>query len=266
VPADIGGGADEATLEDVAVKTRILEAATELIASSPDADVSTRAVCDAAGISPPALYHHFGDKDGLLRAVVDHGWTRFLESKHKASARNRHLADEIRAGWGNHLQFARENPSLYKLMWSPALSGTSQAAREAHQMLYDMLEGAAARGELRVSVKTAAQIVLAASSGAALSLVSQPELFDDDTFANQLRDAIIAAIAVDADGPKTSKRSGAGATLASTAATLQGKLSTEPNPLTAPERALMQQWLARLADSQPVPPPVPRRRQLKQGH
>jgi AcrR family transcriptional regulator len=247
------------------VKTRILEAAAELIARSSDADVSTRAVCDAAGVSPPALYHHFGDKDGLLRAVVDHGWTRFLESKRKASARNRDVADEIRAGWANHLQFARENASLYKLMWSPAMSSRGEAARQAHQMLHDMLEVAAARGELRVSVETAARMVMAATSGAALSLVSQPELFADDRFADQLRDAVIAAIAVPANGRKTSNRDGSGATLASAAATLQGKLSTEPHPLTSPEHALMLQWLARLADS--VPPPAPRRREgEKQGH
>jgi len=61
------------------VKTRILEAASELIAHSPDADISTRAVGEAAGVTAPTLYHHFGDKEGLLAAVVDFGWTAFLE-------------------------------------------------------------------------------------------------------------------------------------------------------------------------------------------
>ena len=51
------------------VRTRILETAAGLLAQSADADVSTRAVCDAAGVTAPTLYHHFGDKDGLLAAV-----------------------------------------------------------------------------------------------------------------------------------------------------------------------------------------------------
>jgi hypothetical protein len=37
---------------------------------------------------------------------------------------------------------------------------------------------------------------MAAVTGAALSLISQPELFGDDTFATQLREAVIASITV----------------------------------------------------------------------
>jgi len=39
----------------VTVKTRILEAASELLARSADADVSTRAVGEAAGVTAPTL-------------------------------------------------------------------------------------------------------------------------------------------------------------------------------------------------------------------
>ena len=69
-----------------AVKTRILEAAAELIAESPDADISTREVCEAAGVSAPSIYHYFGDKEGLLAAVVDHAVACYLDSKREAAA------------------------------------------------------------------------------------------------------------------------------------------------------------------------------------
>ena len=62
-------------------KARILEVAAELVANSPDGDVSTRAVCEAAGVGAPALYRHFGDKEGLLSAVVDHGYEKYLATK-----------------------------------------------------------------------------------------------------------------------------------------------------------------------------------------
>jgi len=68
------------------VKTRILEAASELLARSADADISTRAVSEAAGVTAPTLYHHFGDKDGLLAAVVDFGWAAFLDRKRTVAA------------------------------------------------------------------------------------------------------------------------------------------------------------------------------------
>src|SRR5271154_1620158 len=116
------------------VKHRILEAASELLARSADADISTRAVSEAAGVTAPTLYHHFGDKEGLLAAVVDFGWAAFLESKLAVAAVvHDHVADDVRAGWDNHLEFARENPSFYKLMWSPAVAAHSGAGREAYQ-------------------------------------------------------------------------------------------------------------------------------------
>ena len=81
------------------VKTRILEAASELLGRSADADISTRAVGEAAGVTAPTLYHHFGDKEGLLTAVVDFGWAAFLESKRATAA----VVHEHRGVTGYHI-------------------------------------------------------------------------------------------------------------------------------------------------------------------
>src|SRR2546423_2977898 len=189
------------------VKTRILEAASELLARSADADISTRAVGEAAGVRAPTLYRHSGDREGLLAAGADFGWAASLESKRTTAAVvHEHVADDIRAGWDNHLEFARENPNFYKLMWSPAVSANSAAFREAFQMLYDRLELGASRGQLGVSVETAARMVMSATTGAALSLISQSDLYGDPTFVTRLREAVIAAVTVAPPAP-TGKRS-----------------------------------------------------------
>jgi len=243
------------------VKTRILEAASELLARSADADISTRAVGEAAGVTAPTLYHHFGDKEGLLTAVVDFGWAAFLESKRTTAAVvHEHVGDDIRAGWDNHLEFARENPTFYKLMWSPAVAANTAAFREAFQMLYDRLELGASRGQLRVSVETGARMVMSAATGAALSLISQPNLFGGQTFATHLREAVIASVTVGADAPPTRSARTSAPTIATTAATLKTKLTVEHTPLTAPERELMQQWLTTLADAPTAAPATPHRR------
>jgi AcrR family transcriptional regulator len=248
------------------VRSRILETAAGLLAQSADVDVSTRAICDAAGVTAPTLYHHFGDKDGLLAAVVDFGWATFLETKLAVAAVvHDHVADDVRAGWDNHLEFARENPGFYKLMWSPAVAAGSRAVREAYQMLYDRLELGAGRGQLRMSAETAARIVLSATTGAALSLISQPDLYGDGTFATQLREAVIAWIVVPQDTAYHQSERQAEPTIASAAATLSSRLTAEDTPLTGPELALMQQWLTTLADAPstalPAPPhPRPLRR------
>jgi len=247
----------------VSVKTRILDVAADLLAHSAVADLSTRAVCDAAGVTPPTLYHHFGDKDGLLAAVVDFGWAHFLETKRAVAAVvHEHVADDIRAGWNNHIDFARENPNFYKLMWSPDVAPTSAAVREAHQMLLDRMELGASRGQLQVSPQTATRMIMAAVTGAALSLITQPELFENDAFATQLREAVICSI-VTGEPASRSQRSRRAApkepTLTTAAATLSSKLHTETTPLTDAERVLMQQWLATLADAPAVAPTQVRR-------
>ena len=239
-----------------AVKTRILEAAAELIADSPDAEVSTRAVCEAAGVSAPSIYHYFGDKEGLLSAAVDYSVSRYLESKREAAtAVHDDVADDLRAGWDNHLQFARENPGMYRLLWTPAVARESRAAAEGHETLRMVLERGASRGQLRMSTDTATRVVMAAVTGAALSTVSQPELFGDGRFAETLREAVIAAVVVSGSNKPASQRgkktNSPEPTLASTAATLQSKLDHQPTPLTEAEHALMQQWLSTLADTPP---------------
>jgi AcrR family transcriptional regulator len=237
----------------VTVKTRILEAAAELVAQSADADISTRAVCEAAGVTAPTLYHHFGGKEGLLAAVVDFGLVSFLESKRAAVAVvHEHVADDIRVGFDNHLEFARDNPNFYKLMWAPGpASANGAAVGEAFRILRERLELGAGKGQLRVAVETATRMILSAVTGAALAAIYQPELFDDLAYAVQLREAVIAAVTVPADR-LAAERPAAGATgptIATAATTLKSKLTVEEVPLTAPERALMEQWLTTLADA-----------------
>ncbi len=235
------------------VQIRVIEAAAALLAESVDGDVSTREICDAAGVTAPTLYHYFRDKESLLRAVVDFGWTKFLESKRTVAAVvHDHIGDDIRAGWHNHIEFAQKNPNFYRLMWSPGVAPNSVALRDAHRILYDRMKLGASRGQLRVSPAMAARIVMSATVGAALALITQPEYYTDDSFAKQLLEAVIAFVTVGTatNGKGRSRRAAPqSTTLASVAATLSSKLESEPNPLAPAERQLMQQWLTALADT-----------------
>jgi hypothetical protein len=134
-------------------------------------------------------------------------------------------------------------------------------------MLYDRLELGAGRGQLRMSAETASRIVLSATTGAALSLISQPDLYGDGTFATQLREAVIAWITVPQDAASAARQPERGAepTIASAAATLSSRLAAEDTALTGPETALMQQWLTTLADAPSAAPPAPPRRSQRSG-
>lgn len=55
---------------------RILEAAIEGLS---EGRLSIAGVCERAGVGPPALYHHYGNKEGLLAAVVEAVGRSWLE-------------------------------------------------------------------------------------------------------------------------------------------------------------------------------------------
>ncbi|WP_153033172.1 TetR/AcrR family transcriptional regulator [Amycolatopsis sp. YIM 10] len=218
-------------------RTSILVAAAELLAASPVSDVSTRAVCEAAGVGAPTLYRHFGDKEGLLSAVVDYGFERYLAGKRAAKASTDPVRD-LRDGWESHVAFAVRNPAFYRLMHSPAVTTPPEAAAEALRLLTDVLDRCAAAGRLRVPPPVAAQMVMSANVGFALMLLTQPGSFDPAT-STRVRDAIHAAILTDA--PATGNGTAAAATRL--AALLPESTSDALSPA---ETALLREWLTRL--------------------
>lgn len=249
-------------------KARILEVAAELVANSPDGDVSTRAVCEAAGVGAPALYRHFGDKEGLLSAVVDHGYETYLTAK-----RNRGLGtdpvQDLRDGWDTHTDFALRNPNLYRLMNSPAMRTPPAAALESHRILTADLRRAAEQGKLRLAPELAAQMIMSANVGVSLMLVSRPTTFTDETLSRRIRDAVHAVVFTpEVMGPETTpagdeeagaeeggggaEEAGAEEVLPATATHLAALLRRTPRPdFTPGESALLGEWLDRLSNTTP---------------
>lgn len=125
----------------------MLEAAEALLDASPDGDISTRAVCEAVGVGAPVLYRLFGDKAGLLIAVVDHGFDRYLATK-RAATPSADPVDDLRSGWDTHVAFALAHPTVYRLMYSPGLATVPNAATEALRLLHQVLDRCAAASRL----------------------------------------------------------------------------------------------------------------------
>lgn len=243
-------------------RTRILHAAADLLARSPEADVSTRAVCEAAGVGAPVLYRQFGDKEGLLSAVVDFGFEQYLAGKRAAKPSNDPVRD-LRNGWDSHVAFALENPNFYRLMYSPGLSTPPGAAAEAHGLLLAVLERCAAAGRLRVSPELAARMVMPANAGVALLLITRPAIYSDATEVSaRVREAIVTAVTTltpvtattavsattDEPPPRTTHPSDQVSVLAASLGALLRATPTA-SPLSGTETALLQDWLTRLADA-----------------
>ena len=228
-------------------RKHVLDAAERLLDTSPDRDISTRALCDAAGVSAPMLYRLFGDKDGLMRALVDHGFDRYLAGKRAAHA-HRDPVTDLREGWNSHLAFALAHPAVYRLMYSPNFSVVPDAAGEALRLLSEVLTRCAAEGLLRVEVSDAAQTIMSANIGVALSLVTQPDTYTDPDLSYRVRDAVHRVVLTDAAfGPRPDDAGEPDRlTLKGTAAHLNSLLPSQ-NELTPVETALLGEWLGRLS-------------------
>lgn len=232
-------------------RSQIIEVTARLLADSPTGEISTRAVCEAAGVQQPVLYRHFGDKDGLLAATVDHVWEQYLGMKRAAVASDDPL-DDLVVGWRSHVDFALEHPHAYRLVFASSLKTAPEAPEEAMRLLRQVLDRLAAQGRLRLPPADAARLVLAANSGVCLSLLLRPSAYPDRSIAELMRESVFQIILTDAATPTPG--SDAAAIAATTLRSALAQPADAPAPAPAPEfspaeAALLDEWLERIQNS-----------------
>lgn len=82
------GAADVAPAErDEHTRARLLRAAVAVFDRKGYAAASVREIVEMAGVTKPALYYHFGSKDGVLMAVLEESRQAFREVAERAVAR-----------------------------------------------------------------------------------------------------------------------------------------------------------------------------------
>ncbi len=100
----------------ISTRERLLQTAVSLFASSGYRGVSMRDLAGAVGITPPALYNHFPNKEALYRAAVE---TAFTASAERMLAALEQPAAPIDRLQGFVLEMAREvqrHPDLRRLL------------------------------------------------------------------------------------------------------------------------------------------------------
>jgi AcrR family transcriptional regulator len=65
---------------------QILDAAEHLFGARGYADVTINQICEASGLPVGSVYHHFGSKSGVLRAVLERGTAEFFSCLPAADA------------------------------------------------------------------------------------------------------------------------------------------------------------------------------------
>ena len=229
---------------------RIVRAAAELLTKGGRVAVSTRAVCAAAGVQPPAIYRQFGDMHGLLEAAARDVFAHYVRRKVTRRGGDDPLED-LRRGWDLHVSFGLANPDAYMLMYGSAALSKDAVAQEGIAVLQSLLGRVAAAGKLRVSVEHAARMVHAGGMGVTCSLIATPAADRDMRVSDAMRDAVIAAITVP---PTKSKGKGksvsAEAPVAARAVALRAALGEVGDAMSAGELRLLAEWLDRIANAE----------------
>jgi AcrR family transcriptional regulator len=234
-PPEPGSPRDRARAQLVEVAARLL--ATE----GPDA-VTTRSVALAAGVQAPTIYRLFGDKSGLLDAVVEHGFASYVGGKRPDLDAD--PVESLHAGWELHVGFGLANPALFRLTHTTLRTpGGLAAAATGVGILRARVHRVAEAGRLRVTERRAVDLIRAAGTGVVFTLIDQAEDERDDTLADTAWESVCAAILTD---PSAAAIPGP----AAAAVTLRAALP-DLSVLTAAERGLLGDWLDRIAECRP---------------
>lgn len=115
-------------------RAAILEATEAVLLAEGVEGMSIRRVTDRCGYTAPTIYHHFGDKAGLVRALLEARFREILDVM-EAIPRDGDAAVYLRESARAFVRFALENPSYYRLLTMPGLDPQSVPSAESSRAL-----------------------------------------------------------------------------------------------------------------------------------
>jgi AcrR family transcriptional regulator len=177
-------------------RERILQAAAELFAQRGYAGVGVDEVAARSGLAKTALYYHFGNKDGLLAAVLERTAAAWIEGIRQASGIGAEPFDRLDRALAGMRAMLEEKPWVLRLLQILALevAGEKPEIRATLQSIFRRAQEAIVGGmheALGVEVPRAdliARVVLALLDGISLGRHIEPETISlDDAFATLRR-------------------------------------------------------------------------------
>ncbi|MFJ5036089.1 TetR/AcrR family transcriptional regulator [Streptomyces sp. NPDC088560] len=231
------------------LRQKIVLAAAGLLEEEGLDAVSTRAVAARAGVPTPSIFRLFGDKDGLLEEVAEHGFSRYLEVKAELLSGDDPV-QVLRDAWDLHIRFGLEHPAYYSLVYGQVRPGhVPQAGQRAATGLRHMITRVAAAGRLRMSIERATEVMHSAGVGTILTLISLPDDARDLRTADTAREMVIDTLTLPPGVDGSGHATASGTTAARAMALLAALESAGTAALSSVEQALLREWLNRLAEA-----------------
>jgi AcrR family transcriptional regulator len=123
------------------------------------ADLSLRGIAAAVGVSQVAPKHHFGNKEGLLAAIAASGFRDLTEYRFSRLRPSMNAEQRLRTLLTAYVQFAKEKPALFHLMFAPEFK-TPQLHAELNE---------AASHSFHIVARAAAEFLTETGQGGGLS-------------------------------------------------------------------------------------------------
>lgn len=108
----------------------ILDATESLMVESGGDDFSMRRLAERCGYTAPTIYHHFGDKQGLVDALLEERFARLLALVQQVEVGDDPVAN-LRSMIAAFLDFGRRNPAFYRLILAGTRSGDDRTPPSA---------------------------------------------------------------------------------------------------------------------------------------
>jgi AcrR family transcriptional regulator len=168
-------------------RDEILTAAKELFLEEGYAATTIRKIADRVGVSAPALYLYFTDKEAIMLALCDQTFGFLIEEMGRIDREKLKPIESLRACAAAYIKFGLEHRREY---WLTFMSGNTPkpgaSGAVAFAMLVQQLKAAEAAGvKLKYPVDTAAELFWMGLHGLVAALIHNPE------FSRSKRDELV---------------------------------------------------------------------------
>jgi len=161
-----------------AVRRAILDATEALLVRDGYQAFSMRRLANRCGYTAPTIYHHFGDKRGLLDALLEERFGSMVQ-RIRAVPRHTDPVDTLRAQLAAFVDFGLENPTPYRLFVEPRHDRDApppEAAQQARTLIEATLARLAEQGRLLVDeIEEAVQTIWVMLHGLISTRISDPD-------------------------------------------------------------------------------------------
>ena len=179
-------------LESEATRRAILAAAEELLAKHGEDGLSIRELCLRAGVTPPTIYHHFGDKAALVDRVVD-DCCAAVDRSYLDRTPPADPVERLRWGLDRYVEYGVAHPTHYRLMFQRSHGRPTPAGLASYDGLRRIVRAIDAAGRLTAPLEDATAALWSSVHGVT-SLVVAGFWSGDSPAIALVRDSMIAQL------------------------------------------------------------------------